>query len=429
MQLKRYLWTSAAILAMSTSGLAQSDSSAEDQSAEGSGDAPVYTQAELETLVAPVALYPDTLLMQILVATTAPLDVVKADNFLDANAGIDPAALKPDIEAHDWDISVEVLATAFPDVLQRMADNIDWTETMGDAMLVQSDDVMAAIQTMRQDAINSGALVSGEEQTVEVSQDEIIIQPTDPEVVYVPQYDQNSVFGDVGDALLTGAIIWGSFTIIDEIFDDDDDWNDYWGCRNCGGWNGQPIIRDPDIDIDIDGNVNIGNEIDIDRPDRDKDGGWRPDDKKRDDARDRIGDRVGDGEGGRLDRPVQTLPAMRSPQDDLRQSLSDRTGTRDITRPSTGRGDLPNVNRPTQATKRDKDQAVQRTRDADRSATSADRRASGAKAAPKKPTAKQKPKAGAKSGKKPDAMKRQGSGSKTKAASKRGSKKSNLIVP
>lgn len=80
-----------------------------------------------------------------------------------------------------------MLAKAFPDVIADMATHIEWTETVGDAMLAQSDDVMVAIQTMRTQAINSGALISGEEQTVEVTEEEeVIIQPASPEVVYVP---------------------------------------------------------------------------------------------------------------------------------------------------------------------------------------------------------------------------------------------------
>ncbi|MEM8572923.1 MAG: DUF3300 domain-containing protein, partial [Pseudomonadota bacterium] len=94
------------------------------------GEAPqdaLLTDAELQTLVAPVALYPDTLLIQIFVAATQPLEVIKADNFLDDNAGREPAELKPEIEAQDWDASVAVLAEAFPTVIAEMATHIEWT--------------------------------------------------------------------------------------------------------------------------------------------------------------------------------------------------------------------------------------------------------------------------------------------------------------
>lgn len=285
----------------------------------------LLSDAELQTLVAPVALYPDTLLIQILVASTEPLEVVKANRYLVDNAERDPEELKPEIEAMGWDDSVTVLATAFPEVIGQMATHIDWTETMGTAMLAQSDDVMDNVQVMRDQAIDTGALVSGEEQTVEVTQDEdVIITPTDPNVVYVPQYDTQTVYVEES-GLDTGDVVGGilltflGFAIIDEIFDDDDDWYGYWGCRNCGGWGGGPIIRNPDIDIDIDGDVNIGNRTDI---------GWRPDDDRRDDARDRLQNRP------RTEGAAQTLPVERpgNRQDELRGKLSRETGARDISR-------------------------------------------------------------------------------------------------
>ena len=97
------------------------------------------TDAELQTLVAPVALYPDTLLIQILVAATQPLEIVKAERYLLDNADRDPVELEPEINAMGWDPSVSVLATAFPEVVGQMATHIDWTETVGTAMLAQSE--------------------------------------------------------------------------------------------------------------------------------------------------------------------------------------------------------------------------------------------------------------------------------------------------
>lgn len=316
---------------------------------EASADVPaaaLLTQAELENLVAPVALYPDTLLIQILVAATSPMEVVKSDRLLTVNEGSDPEEIKALIEAEGYDESVEVLAVAFPEVIEDMALHIEWTETMGDAMLAQSDDVMAAVQTMRTQAINSGALISGEQQTVEVTEEEdVIIQPADPEVVYVPQYDTEVVYADnsniVGDAITTALITYGTFTILDAIFDDDDDWDDYWGCRNCAGWGGGPIYRNPDIDIDVDGNVNIGNRVDlgdrdIDLSDRDvsigdrgPDGAWRPDASSQNEARDKIAAKR-DSDG------ASKLPVKKSESrgDELRGKLSGATGAADISRPN-----------------------------------------------------------------------------------------------
>lgn len=233
-------------------------------------EADLLTAAELQNLVAPVALFPDTLLIQILIAATQPFDVMKADRLLLENAGASLDVLKPLIRAEGYDPSVAVLAEGFPDVLHRMADHIDWTETVGDAMLVQSDDVLAAVQVMRTQALNTGALATTEQQVVtkSTSDNTVVIQPADPAVVYVPQYDPQVIYDPgftAGDAITAGLITWGTIAIIDEIFDDDDDWNDYWGCRNCAGWGGAPIIRNPDIDIDVDGNVNIGNDISFDR--------------------------------------------------------------------------------------------------------------------------------------------------------------------
>ncbi|WP_165971752.1 DUF3300 domain-containing protein [Meridianimarinicoccus aquatilis] len=294
-------------------------------------DAALLTDAELQTLVAPVALYPDTLLIQILVAATVPLDIVKSERFLDANPDVAPESLKDDIEDQGWDPSVAVLATAFPDVIVDMADHIEWTETMGDAMLAQDDDVLAAIQVMRQQAIDSGALISGDAQTVEVVEDEtVVIQPTDPEVVYVPQYEPDVVYGgtDVSDVLIAGAIGFGTFALIDAIFDDDDDWNDYWGCRNCGGWGGGPIIRNPNIDLDVDGNVNVGNSVGngsiAGSIDRDKIE-WKPDPDKSTEARDKIANRRDDAGATKL--PIKKPDTG---TDALRDRLSDKANVQDI---------------------------------------------------------------------------------------------------
>lgn len=336
----------------------------------------LLTQAEIETLVAPVALYPDTLLIQVLVASTFPLDIMKADRLLAVNEGADQDTLQAAVAAEGYDPSVEVLATAFPTVLSDMATHVEWTEAMGTVMLAQSDDVMDAVQTMRQQAVNNGALISGDAQTVEVSdENEVIIQPTDPEVVYVPQYDTQVVYADsnsgVEDALITGAVIFGTFAIMDAIFDNDDPWNDYWGCRNCGGWGGGNgnIIRSPDIDIDVDGNVNIGNNIDL----GDKE--WRPDDKRKRDAQKKIGDKRGPEGNTRL--PVNK---GNSRGDDMRANLARQSGAADISRPA-NRDQIANVQRPSARPEGVKRDAINKTK------PSANRPSAGAGAA-KRPAAK-----------------------------------------
>ena len=306
----------------------------------------LMTPEELQTLVGPVALYPDTLLIQILVAATFPFDVMKADRVLKDNPGKTPEELKPLIAIQAWDESVAVLATAFPEVLTEMAVHVDWTETMGNAMLAQSDDVMDAVQVMREIANETGALVSGEEQTVEVTQDNsgdqtIIIQPTDPEVVYVPQYDPEVVYVDNGvdggDVVAAGLIAFGTYVVMDAIFDNNDPWNNYWACRNCGGWGGGPIYRNPNIDIDVDGNVNIGNNIG-------NNNGWKPDDRRKDKARNDIARKRGP-EGN------NKLPVKRPDRgDEMRASLSKKSGAADISRAKAPRAAVENarpaVNKP-----------------------------------------------------------------------------------
>jgi hypothetical protein len=403
--------------AVAQDAAAPADPPVEDAAAEQI--AALLTQAELETLMAPVALYPDTLLIQILVAATYPLELVKADRLLAANVDTDAETLKASIEDQGWDPSVAVLATAFPDVVADMAVHVEWTEAVGTAMLAQSEDVLNAVQTLRNQAIETGALISGEAQTVSTDAEEnVVITPADPEVVYVPQYDPAVVYDNtLSDALITGAIAFGTFAVIDAIFDDDDDWNNYWGCRDCGGWGGGPIYRNPNIDIDIDGNVNIGNEIN--RPD----GGWRPDPDRGQEARDKIAAKRDDTGATRLpvNKPA-TRPASADRGDALRSQLSDRSGAADISRPATrealpqvtrpsggSSGRLPQVDRPSQRPTADKAAAVKKT---------ATRPATTKKPAAKKPAANKVP--ARKAVPKNTAVKKHAGANRTKAAANRG---------
>lgn len=318
---------------------AQSESTpaAEPEAAATSEEATLMTPEELQTLVGPVALYPDTLLIQVLVAATYPLDVIKADRLLKNNVDTDAEALKAEIDAQGWDESVTVLATAFPDVLTDMAANIDWTETVGNAMLAQDQDVMDSIQTMRKIANDNGALQSGNEQIVEVTQEQngdqtIIIQPADPQVVYVPEYKTETVYVqstssgvDVGDAIAAGLIAFGTFVVMDAIFNNNDPWHSYWGCRNCGGWGGGPVVINP-RNVNINGNVNIGNNV-----------GWKADPRRQAQARTQISRRSGPNGT----RPVPVKRSSRG--DSMRSDLSRRSGAADISRrdnPAAG------VNRP-----------------------------------------------------------------------------------
>jgi hypothetical protein len=164
-----------------------------------SQDAPKpFSKEELEQLVAPIALYPDSLVAQILMASTYPLEVVEAARWSKANPGLKDKALEDALQKQSWDPSVKSL-TAFPKVLQGMNEKLDLTQKMGDAFLGQQKEVLDAVQRLRGKADQAGNLKSGKEQTVtkaqEGGQTVIKIEPANPEVVYVPTYNPAVVYG------------------------------------------------------------------------------------------------------------------------------------------------------------------------------------------------------------------------------------------
>jgi hypothetical protein len=153
---------------------------------------------QLDSLVAPIALYPDPLLAQTLAASTYPLEVLQLQQWLAKNPGLKDKALFDAVEKQPWDPSIQALA-ALPDVVTRLATDIQWTTDLGNAFLAQEADVMHAVQRMRQKAQAKGNLVSTPQQTVETqvveSQPVIVIEQTDPQVVYVPSYNPAYVYG------------------------------------------------------------------------------------------------------------------------------------------------------------------------------------------------------------------------------------------
>jgi Protein of unknown function (DUF3300)/Chaperone of endosialidase len=153
---------------------------------------------QLDQLVAPIALFPDPLLSEVLIASTDPLEVVQADRWLTAHKDLQGDKLKAATEKEDWDKSVKSLI-ATPDVLRMMSSKLDWTEKLGDAVLAQEPDVMDAIQRLRTKADANNKLTSTKEQTVTKKQDQgkdiIVIEPTDPNTIYVPYYDPAVVYG------------------------------------------------------------------------------------------------------------------------------------------------------------------------------------------------------------------------------------------
>src|SRR5206468_3160755 len=216
------------------------------------------SSAQLEELVAPISLYPDALAVQVLMAATYPLEIVEAARWRAKNSSLQGDALEQALESRNWDPSVESL-TRVPDLLQRMSDNLDWTKDLGDAFLGQKDDVLDVVQRMRAKAYESGALKTTKEQVVTreiVKEKEIIrVEPADPQVVYVPTYSPDAVYGppptpyypamtgyppgyvatasllSFGAGMAVGAAVWG-----------DCDWghnevNNYYNNGGGGGGN------------------------------------------------------------------------------------------------------------------------------------------------------------------------------------------------
>jgi hypothetical protein len=166
-----------------------------------------FNPEQLDAMLAPIALYPDTLLVQILMAATYPLQIVEAARWLaaDNNKDLKGEDLSKALEPKDWDPSVKSIVP-FPIVLQQMDQNLDWTQQLGYAMAVQQDEVMGSVQRLRRQAQDNGQLKSTEQQVVKteaVTDDQgaptpektIIIQPANPQVVYVPSYNPSVVYG------------------------------------------------------------------------------------------------------------------------------------------------------------------------------------------------------------------------------------------
>src|SRR5580698_4893444 len=153
------------------------------------------TAAELDALVAPIALYPDSLVAQVLGAATYPDQVAIADYWLGQNKNLTGAALAQAVDKQSWDPSVKAL-TQFPDVLDDLAHNLAWASSLGEAFHNQQADVMAAVQVMRAKAQTAGTLKSTPEvKVVQQAPQTIVIQPANPQVVYVPQYNPTLVYG------------------------------------------------------------------------------------------------------------------------------------------------------------------------------------------------------------------------------------------
>jgi hypothetical protein len=161
-----------------------------------------FKPEELEQIVAPIALYPDSLLAQVFMASTYPLEIVQAARWSKAHPEVKGDAVAKEMEKQTWDASVKSLV-AFPDVLKMMDEKIDWTQKLGDAFLAQQKDVMAAVQRLRVKAKDAGNLKSTKEQVVKTepapqgapAPQIIVIESSSPEVIYVPTYNPTVVYG------------------------------------------------------------------------------------------------------------------------------------------------------------------------------------------------------------------------------------------
>jgi len=221
-------------------------------------DPPVFKQEELDQILAPIALYPDSLLAQIFMASTYPLEVVQADRWVKQNTALKGDALTAALEKQPWDPSVKSLVN-FPQVLAMMSEKLDWTQKLGDAFLAQQKDVMATVQTLRKKAVEAGNLKTTQEQQVIVEKETIVIQSASPQVVYVPTYNPTVVYGawpypayppayyyPPGYVAGTALLSFGAGMAVGAA------WGYAWGGCN---WHGG------DVDVDINRNTNINNNI------------------------------------------------------------------------------------------------------------------------------------------------------------------------
>ena len=155
---------------------------------------PAFSQAELDQMLAPIALYPDSLLSQILMASTYPLEVVEAARWSKAHPEFQGEVSVEAVAQYQWDPSVKSLV-AFPHILATMDEKLDWMQRLGEAFLSQQQDVMESIQKLRQAASAAGNLESNDQILVEQQDNSIVIQPANPQIVYVPYYDPLVIYG------------------------------------------------------------------------------------------------------------------------------------------------------------------------------------------------------------------------------------------
>ena len=209
------------------------------------GQGTPMTAQELQSIVAPIALYPDSLVAQILNAATFPDQIAVANYWLEQNKSLTGNALMKAVDGQSWDPSVKAL-TQFPSVLNNMAQNLTWTSQLGEAYHNQQADVMTAIQTLRAQAKAAGNLKSTPQMTVvQQSPQVIVIQPANPQVVYVPTYNPTIVYGtpyvvpgySTGDLVATGLLSFGAGIAVGALMSGGCcGWG--WSSWNCNWYHG-----------------------------------------------------------------------------------------------------------------------------------------------------------------------------------------------
>jgi hypothetical protein len=245
--------------------VAQAQDATEQQAAVADAEQ-LLTPEELRVVVAPIAFYPDEVLAVVLPASTTGLQIVEAQRFLDKRKS--DTSLQPD---QDWDPSVLALIN-YPDVVERLNADLDWTQRLGDAVLDQQADVMDAIQQARAEAVAAGYLKSDDKQVIVQEKETVVIQPADPEVIYVPTYDPQvvvqqtyatypaPVYYDPYPPYYAPAATFFAGAITGAAFAYAFDWNDNdIDIDFDGGWGGGG-----DVNINT-GDINIGNRVDVDK--------------------------------------------------------------------------------------------------------------------------------------------------------------------
>ena len=192
------LWSTLCVLALLPGDTAVYAQEAQQQGAPQEEAPPKIPNDQLDALVAPIALYPDPLLSQVLVASTYPLEIIQLQQWLVQHKDLKDNALTDAVMKQDWDPSIQAMA-ALPDALKQLAENIKWTTDLGNAFLAQQSDVMDAVQRMRTKAKDAGTLKSNEQQKVETKVIEtktvVVIEQANPQIVYVPSYNPVVVYG------------------------------------------------------------------------------------------------------------------------------------------------------------------------------------------------------------------------------------------